>query len=401
MHDAGVPSALAGACSGLSVFLEEHALTVAGNLDQLQQQQVLQYYRECSEPLLWFWGMWMARVSVISSAACAAAASTTIWPFAELALVVLRAPATPNTSARDSGIRGRDRNSVIYQMDQQLPMGAFGFYNLPDRRLNLICLVAKASTAAATLIDRCHKELEQQPWLVAAPHVVELLLLRLAFSAAQHAACQPACQQGITQQQQQLLQRSAFEQLLLALGMPASDITCDVMCDVANQMAPTPCFEAISSVAVALGLARGCNSAEASDINQGSSTAAGGSYSNGTSSSSGSTPGSREQSGCSSNTIHSSCCYRGRLDILQDPGMHFPLLCTVLETLLLEPEGTARDYAHAIDFASEVVHIGINAAATAAATNPTATGSAAGPVYPRLLTSVLQLAPAVLAVVKK
>lgn len=107
MHDAlllraGLPSALAVACNSLSAVIQDHACPAqqapSRTLDSAQQQQVLVVAMHDSELLVRFWFEWVCTADIRSSALSNYTAGLNTLPaVSQLAMVLLRTPAAPDT----------------------------------------------------------------------------------------------------------------------------------------------------------------------------------------------------------------------------------------------------------------------------------------------------------------
>lgn len=326
-------------------------------------------------------------------------AYTTLPPVAQLALVLLRTPVRvepPVTSFTNSnsGNSSRSKNSIPGQ-------GSSPNQVKQHYRRHILHHVAVVSMFAVLGV-RDIKRLHQQPRVVASLHVVELLLLGLAISAQQNKqAMQKPQQQERRQLQQHLQLQPGCEQLLLALGMPAVDITAYMLRDM-----PVTCtFKAIDSVFTALDVAMKGSTAGMSGAGQGSSSTVAGSSSSDSPGAGGSTQDNYSSTTNSTTKSCSNCNQDSKHQhkAFLQPHVHLPLLCSVLELLLLQPGGivprAAQHWAQGMDLANTILADKARAApqplpAVAASSAPTRP-------YSHLLAKALQLAPAVFALVEK
>lgn len=258
--------------------------------------------------------------------------------------------------------------------------------------LLVICRVADALAAALMSHVIFNFNLEEWRWstvrgpqlsVLASTPVMELLLLRLALGAQQWTLQQQQSPQqqrwSPPTQHQHAQQQPGYEQLLLALGTPSADIATVCAVGRGNFLSATTCIIAALRIDWKLGvggMGQVCSNTAGTQSSCASSSSSSGSGSH-------SSGAASRQGSSSSNNPHGTA--------FLPSGAHLPVLHTLLESLLLPHHDMAFAWVEDVQLASAVLADWGTAAA----------GIVFRVACSQLLPLVLQLAPAVFAVVNK
>lgn len=225
----GWPGVLTAACQSLCTIIRDEACAAQQalrNAHQRQQQRpLLELAVIHGEVLLRLWCDWgqMAERALEDDDETAASADAawfaTLPAIAELALVLLRSPVTvvelytssPDVVSSSSSRNGSDAGQAHARVSLQ--------EQLQQCRQRILQNVAATCIIIVAAVHVDVQDRKQQLGVLAAPHVLEVLLFNFAV-AAHHTSHE----QGAQQPQQQGHHQPGWEQLLLALGVPAVDI---------------------------------------------------------------------------------------------------------------------------------------------------------------------------------